>query len=116
MDSMYLIGSIAEIGDVQTYGASGFRRKDVILKTDDKYPQEITVEFHQEKIDLLNNLRAGQKAKIFINILGKKYTDKNGALRRFNTIKGWKIEESNGTTESVRSTDHSPDREEDLPF
>jgi len=116
MDSIYLVGSIAEIGDVQTYGASGFRRKDVILKTDDKYPQEITVEFHQEKIDVLNGLNVGQKAKIFINILGKKYTDKNGALRRFNTIKGWKIEAGNAEGSSVSSADHSPDREEDLPF
>jgi hypothetical protein len=111
---MYLVGSIAEIGDVQTYGASGFRRRDVILKTEDKYPQEITVEFHQEKIDVINNLKVGQNTKIYINILGKKYTDKNGALRRFNTIKGWKVEAADSS--AVTSSDHSPDREEDLPF
>lgn len=115
---MQLTGTIKEIGETQSFGNKGFKRRDVVLTTDEKYPQNITVEFHQEKTDELNSFNQGDNVDIFINILGKEYTDKNGQLRRFNSIKGWRIDRKEaGASSGVSTAQHSPDREdEDLPF
>lgn len=110
---MYLVGTIKEIGQTQTFGAKGFRRRDIVLETEDTYPQSITIEFHQDGCDALNSVKTGDRKKISINILGKEYTDKAGQLRRFNSIKGWKIDNAD---QAVTAAAFSPDREDDLPY
>mgnify|MGYP000451085025 CR=1 FL=1 len=78
---MEVIGKIKLIGEVQTFGDNGFRKRDVVVTTDDQYPQMISVEFHQDKTDLLNNYKVGQDVKISINLTDKKYS-----LISFNVI------------------------------
>lgn len=89
---MEVIGKIKIIGDVQTFGANGFRKRDVVVTTDDQYPQMISVEFHQDKTDLLNNYKVGQDVKISINLRGREWINQQGEAKYFNSIVGWRIE------------------------
>jgi hypothetical protein len=89
---MEVIGKIKLIGDVQTFGANGFRKRDVVVTTDDQYPQMISVEFHQDKTDLLNNYAVGQDVKISINLRGREWINPQGEAKYFNSIVGWRIE------------------------
>lgn len=41
---MELIGSIKRIGKTETF-ASGFQKRELVLLTDDQYPQPISIEF-----------------------------------------------------------------------
>ena len=51
---MELTGTIKKISDLQTF-ASGFQKKELVLLTEEQYPQPINIEFTQDKVDLLND-------------------------------------------------------------
>ena len=65
---MEVQGRIKVIGETQTFGANGFRKREVVVTTEEQYPQHIMVEFVQDKTDLLNNYQVGQQVKININL------------------------------------------------
>ena len=82
-----LTGKVKLIQEPQTF-ASGFTKREVVLTVEDeKYPQEIVLEFLQDKVSLLDSVSEGQELKVFFDIRGREY---NG--RYFNNLVGWKIE------------------------
>ena len=89
---MELEGKIKMIGDTKTFGNNGFRKREVVVTTDEQYPQHIMVEFVQDKCDLLNNYNVGQDVKISINLRGREWTNPQGETKYFNSIQGWRIE------------------------
>lgn len=88
---MYLIGKIKEILEIQEF-KNNFRKRSIILITDEQYPQNILIDFVQNKIDLLENIKKNDLVKIFINIKGREWINKEGLTKYFNTIQAWKIE------------------------
>jgi len=81
-----LSGKIKLIQNPQTF-ASGFTKREmVVIVEDGKYPQEINLEFVQDKIGLLEGLQPGQEVTVTFDIRGREY---NG--RYFNNLQGWKI-------------------------
>ncbi len=89
---MELQGKIKLIGETKTFGNNGFRKREVVITTQEQYPQSILVEFIQDKCDLLNNFAMGQDVKISINIRGREWTNPQGEVKYFNSIQGWRIE------------------------
>ena len=92
---MELQGTIKKIGETQTF-ASGFQKRDLVLLTEEQYPQPIQIDFLSDKIDLLNNVSEGESVKIGINIRGKEWTNPQGEVKYFNSITGWRIEKVSG--------------------
>lgn len=88
---MELTGTVKKISDLQTF-ASGFEKREVVLLTEEQYPQPINIEFTQDKVDLLNSVNVGEKVKIGINIRGREWTSPQGEVKYFNSIVGWRIE------------------------
>lgn len=90
---MQLEGIIKVIGETQTFGSNGFRKRELVITTDDEnYPQDIMIEFVQDKTDLLDKYVEGEKAKVSINIRGREWTNPQGEVKYFNSIQGWRIE------------------------
>lgn len=89
---MEVIGKVKLIGEVETFGSNGFKKRDVVVTTDDQYPQMIKVEFQQDKTDLVNNYKVGQDVKISINLRGREWINPKGEAVYFNSIVGWRIE------------------------
>ena len=89
---MEVQGKIKMIGETQTFGANGFRKRDVVVTTEEQYPQHIMVEFVQDKTDLLNSFKVGQPVKIGVNLRGREWVNPQGETKYFNTIQGWRIE------------------------
>lgn len=89
---MEIQGRIKVIGETQTFGANGFRKREVVITTEEQYPQHIMVEFVQDKTDLLNNYQVGQQVKININLRGREWVNPQGETKYFNSIQGWRIE------------------------
>ncbi|WOX79223.1 DUF3127 domain-containing protein [Candidatus Shikimatogenerans bostrichidophilus] len=88
---MYLIGKINKIFDIQIF-KNNFKKRSIILETEELYPQKILIEFIQDKIDLLKFININDKVKIYINIRGKEWKNKDGITKYINSIQCWKIE------------------------
>jgi len=89
---MEVQGKIKMVGETQTFGSNGFRKREVVVTTEEQYPQHIMVEFVQDKCDLLNNFGVGQAVKISINLRGREWVNPQGETKYFNSIQGWRIE------------------------
>ena len=42
---MELLGKIKLIGDIKTFGDNGFRKRELVITTDEQYPQHIPVSY-----------------------------------------------------------------------
>lgn len=125
---MEVQGKIKMIGETQTFGTNGFRKKEVVVTTEEQYPQHILVEFTQDKTDLLNNYQVGNDVKISINLRGREWVNPQGETKYFNAIQGWRIEKTNAESspsdmppmppneafEPIDSVDEN--EKDDLPF
>lgn len=89
---MEVQGKIKLIGETQTFGSNGFRKREVVITTEEQYPQFLMIEFVQDKTDLLDNYQVGQKVKISINLRGREWINPQGETKYFNSIQGWRIE------------------------
>ena len=89
---MEVQGKVKMIGETQTFGSNGFRKREIVLTTEEQYPQHIMIEFVQDKTDLLNNYQVGQQVKVSINLRGREWVNPQGETKYFNSIQGWRIE------------------------
>ena len=89
---MEVQGKIKVVGETQTFGTNGFRKRELVVTTEEQYPQHIMVEFVQDKTDLLNSYQVGQQVKISINLRGREWVNPQGETKYFNSIQGWRIE------------------------
>jgi hypothetical protein len=121
---MELKGTVIVIGNTEEFGAKGFKKRQIVIKTDAQYPQTIPVDFTQDKCRILDNYNIGDIVDISINIQGSEWQGKYYA-----NIQGWKI--NKGEAE-LNSNKFMPDRqsvnammenaeaiaeeEDDLPF
>ena len=69
-----------------------FRKRELVVTTDEQYPQHIMIEFTQDKSDLLNNVAVGDAVKVSINLGGREWINPQGETKYFNSIRGWRIE------------------------
>ena len=113
-----LTGKIKLIQEAMKFESGFTKREMVVIVEDGKYPQEINIEFVQDKINLLDALNPGQEVTVTFDIRGREY---NG--RYFNNLQGWKISTLDGHTTAVAaqsSTSSSFTRseieEDDIPF
>ena len=88
---MEVTGKIKMVDTTKEVGSSGFKKGDVVVTTDEQYPQHILVQFVQDKCDLLNNFNVGDAVKIDINLRGREWVNPQGETVYFNTIQGWRI-------------------------
>ena len=122
---MEVSGNIKVINGEQQVSAT-FRKRELVVTTDEQYPQHILIEFTQDKCDLLNQYNVGDFVKVSINLRGREWTNPQGEVRYFNSIQGWRIEK-NATESSTPSASAAPaapappipaalEGEDDLPF
>lgn len=89
---MEVQGKIKMIGETKTFGNNGFQKREVVVTTEEQYPQHILVEFVQDKTGLLDNFQEGQPVKIGINLRGREWVNPQGETKYFNSLQGWRIE------------------------
>ena len=89
---MEVSGKIKWLDETKTYGNNGFRKREVVITTEEQYPQHIMVEFIKDKCDLLNTFKIGQNVKIGINLRGREWVSPQGETKYFNSLQGWRIE------------------------
>ncbi len=118
---MEITGKLKTINETQTFGSNEFRKREIVVTTDDQYPQMLLIEFIQDKCDLLNTFQAGQYVKVSINLRGREWINPEGKAVYFNSIQGWRIE-SLAASQNIPPAEefqHTPlitDGQDDLPY
>lgn len=114
---MELKGTIKKIFEMQTF-ASGFQKRELVLLTQEQYPQPISIEFLSEKVEVLNGYQEGDQVTIGINIRGREWTNPQGETKYFNSITGWKInkEKSSEPPKPQTPAQELLEEDDDLPF
>ena len=124
---MNISGKIKLINETKEYGSNGFRKRELVVTTQEQYPQNILVEFVQDRCEILDSFQVGELIKIDINIRGREWTNKDNEVKYFNSIQGWRIEtlqiETSSEMPSVppnstfeAADDDKKEVEDDLPF
>lgn len=118
-------GKIKEIFDTQIF-PSGFSKREFVVTTDERFPQDIKFNCLKEKADMLNNFKAGDTVQVNFDIRGREYND-----RYFVDLNAWKIAlsdtarggestppgdgpDSDFTPEDT--TDYGAESSDDIPF
>ena len=89
---MDITGKLKLINETKEYGSNGFKKREVVITTEEQYPQDLLIEFIQDKCDLLNSYQVGQSVKVDINLRGREWESPQGEIKYFNSIQGWRIE------------------------
>ncbi len=124
---MEVEGKIKVIGQTKEYGSNGFRKREVVITTEEQYPQFINIEFIQDKTELVDKFSVGENVKIGINLRGREWVSPQGETKYFNSIQGWRIErldQSQNQENSIPPADqfepvddlNEEDPDDDLPF
>ena len=102
-------GAVKVINETQTWD-SGFKKREVVITTDDQYPQDVKFEFLKDSVDLLDTVKVGDSVIVSFSIRGNEYNGKYYVNLTGNALK------VNGETKSgsVVIPDHSGD--DDIPF
>ena len=124
---MEVTGKIKMVGEAKNVGSGSFLKRELVVTTDEQYPQHILVEFVQDKCDLLNNYQVGEAVKVSINLRGREWVDPQGVTKYFNAIQGWRVERlaPNAPSQSPAmptadafepATNFKEEEHDDLPF
>jgi hypothetical protein len=89
-------GQIIHIGQLEVMSEK-FKKREFVIQTEGKFPQEIQVQVTQDRCDILNNLKHGDIIDASINIRGRSWTSKEGVKRWFNSIEAWSINYGNSS-------------------
>ena len=127
INNVEVLGKIKLLGEIKTYGDNGFRKREVVITTQEQYPQHLLIEFIQDRCELLDSFNVGENVKISINLRGREWENPEGEIKYFNSIHGWRIEKEEFTEKDIipppddapgfaEKSDEDNEVEDDLPF
>tara|TARA_R110000824_G_scaffold38477_8_gene117502 strand:- start:1672 stop:2043 length:372 start_codon:yes stop_codon:yes gene_type:complete len=88
---MEIVGKIKVINETQTFD-SGFQKREIVVTTEETYPQDIKLEFTKDKCSILDQYKVGQSVTVAFNLRGNEYNGKY-----YVNLQGWKIGHNDGT-------------------
>jgi hypothetical protein len=125
---MEITGKIKVVGAQQQVSPT-FVKRELVVATDELYPQSILIEFIQDKVDLLDKYKVGDNVTVSINIRGREWQSPQGEVKYFNSIRGWRVQSNavqphhaNHPTNQPPATQAppqpyvDPEANDDLPF
>jgi hypothetical protein len=121
-----VLGKIKVLGNTIQVSEK-FSKRELVVTTNEQYPQHILIEFAQDKVSLLDNYKINDEVKVSINLRGREWVNKEGESKWFNSIQGWKIEKAEAGAEAPKDEKYKGKKEytkplaqefeeDDLPF
>lgn len=126
---MDVTGSIVEIFDTVQI-TDTFKKREFVIEyvENPQYPELIKFELIQDKCGLLDRYQTGQQIKVEFNLRGRKWTDRQGQVKYFNTLQAWRLSDvAAGAGETGAppafappfqddTTDYANEQIDDVPF
>lgn len=88
---MDVIGTLKQKSEIIAVN-DNFNKREFVLTLDGEYPQHVQFELTQQKCNLIDATKIGQQMKVYFNLRGREWTNKEGELKYFNSLQAWKIE------------------------
>ena len=114
-----LVGTIKVLNDTVQVSEKFSRRELVVTVEDGMYPQDILLQFTQDKTSVLDPMKVGDKVEVSFNLRGREWTSPTGEVKYFNSLEGWRIEKMVTATPTRVATDvveSTTEKQSDLPF
>lgn len=119
-------GRVKFIGNTLDVSAS-FSKRELVVTTEEQYPQHILLEFTQDKTELLDDYNVGDSVEVSINIRGREWVNPQGESKYFNTLQGWRIKKTGqaqpqpqtppaNNSIANNANDFKEEEHDDLPF
>lgn len=120
---MNIAGKIKLIKETQSI-TENFQKREFVVTTQGEYPNDIIMEFTQDKCSILDQYQEGDNVDVSINIRGREWINPQGEAKYFNTIQAWRIDNLEAQPLQLRSGDlrsqeapgETQEEEDDLPF
>ena len=103
--SLEITGTITQIDEIQTF-ESGFTKREFVITTDEKYPQDVKFELFKESTDKIDKFKVGEAVTVAFNVRGSEWKG-----RYFVNLNAWKIDAVEIEEKKAVQTG-----EDDLPF
>lgn len=87
-----ITGTLIHIGPIQTVGANGFRKREIVIQTPGQYPQTVKCEVTKDRADLLNTFSVGESVRCAYDLKGRPFTRKDGTQDWFTSVEAYLIE------------------------
>lgn len=114
---MNITGKIIVLNNTQIVGSAGtFKKRTVVVETNEKYPQKLSIDFVQDGCSMLDKYKVGENVEIAINHRGNEYNGKY-----YVSLQGWKVDYSGEHAAAIQGEKHKAetfvaDGDDDLPF
>ncbi len=111
---MEISGKVHLIGQTEEVGSNGFKKRQIVIATEEQYVQYIPIDFVQDKTSLLDKYAIGQEVKVSINVRGNEYSGKY-----YVNLNGWRIEklsEAPSAQSFQPAANFKEEEHDDLPF
>ena len=89
---MELTGKIKVVGQEKEFGSNQFKKRELVIVTEDQYPQTVMVEFIQDNTDKLDNFNVDDQVSIQFSVKGREWINPQGEAKYFNSIQGYNIQ------------------------
>lgn len=83
---MEIKGKVFLVEETQIIGSKEFKKRLLVIETDEQYSQKIPIDFVQDKVGLLDILQNGQEVVVSVNIRGSEYQGKY-----YVSFQGWQV-------------------------
>jgi len=101
--------------------SDSFQKREFVVEfaENPQYPEFIKFELIQTNCDQLDAHNNGDLLNISFNLKGRKWTDKTGEVKYFNSLQAWRIESKGASAPPPAKEEWSQDSfsaDDDLPF
>jgi hypothetical protein len=124
---MEITGKVHEVGQVQQV-TDTFKKRDLVIQyaENPQFVEYIKFEATQDRVNLFDNLNAGDDVAISFNLRGRPWTNKDGVTSYFNSLVAWRVNKvAAGQQAAPAQYNNAPapadissnnNEEDDLPF
>ncbi len=108
---MEITGQILVKEETKEVGTKGFKKRLVVIETDEQYSQKVPIDFVQDKTSILDKYKVGDNVRVSINVRGNEYNGKY-----YVNLQGWRIEAIETPPEVELPKVEIDEETDDLPF
>ncbi len=104
-----LTGKVIRVGETVNV-SDKFKKRELVIETDEKYPQSVPLEFVQDKTEMLDGINEGDTVTVSYNLRGREWNGKY-----YVNVQGWRLEKTGSAPAPVVEND-PVQADDNLPF